>query len=484
VINATAHHASFAVRRAAVPLFVKDGSRVLQLPDSDYEGSFRIRFARYNCYGMTVTGTVLMSGSPGSATGIHDHGVAARRLLLVSRSAVRTYHQHSFLLAKDQQQQMEGTAPDPACLIVGAPAVGKFTLIRALQLSPELKAPSPADYTVRLDTKYYTADVAVRALTTQQQDKQKQLHADAWEQLQALVLVFDASSEASFTSVRSWAETRDTDSIEVKLLVANKVDRLQQQSLTASSTAAGAAAACRTQWLQDVMSWCVDQGFEYIEAAAGNPAVDAALQLDGEPQGVARVLAALQAHMWPGLVQKDWQPRSQPDIKSAGSKAAAAAAAAGIDAGAGVGGSSCSSSSCKDQGTPAAVAAAADAVAGSTGSAANAPLPAQQPLERQTDKGDQPQDSSVLKCSQPVQEQLEDRQLQQQHQQAAAIAADDDDEAGFDVDDLEQMMKQLQGEIPTQHTYMMPAGDGHASLPSAENMSAAMHLLVRVGCSS
>jgi hypothetical protein len=336
---------------------------------------------------------------------------------------------------------MEGTAPDPACLIVGAPGVGKFTLIRALQLSPELKAPSPADYTVKLDTKYYTADVAVRALTTQQQEKQQQLHADAWEHLQALVLVFDASSEASFTSVCSWAETRDTDSIEVKLLVANKGDTLQQQST--SSTAAGAAAASRTQWLQDVMSWCVDQGFEYIEAAAGNPAVDAALQLDGEQQGVARVLAALQAHMWPGLVQKDWQPRSLPDMRGAGSKAAAAE---GLDAGAGVGSSSCSSSVCKDQGTPAAVAAAADAVAGSTAIASTTSLPAQLPLERQTaDSQDQPQDSSVLDGSQPVQEQLKDRQLQQQRQ--AAAAAVDDDEAAFDVDDLEQMMRQLQGEL-------------------------------------
>jgi hypothetical protein len=81
VINATAHHASFAVRRAAVPLIVKDGGAVVQLPDSDHERSIRIRFARYNCHGMTVTDTVLVSYSPGSATGIHDHGVAARRLL-------------------------------------------------------------------------------------------------------------------------------------------------------------------------------------------------------------------------------------------------------------------------------------------------------------------------------------------------------------------------------------------------------------------
>jgi hypothetical protein len=385
---------------------------------------------------------------------------------------IRIYLQHSCLLAKDQQLQMEGTATDPACLIVGAPDVGKFTLIRALQQSPEPKAPSPADYTLRLDTKYYTADAAVRACSTQQQ----QLHADAWEQLQALVLVFDASREASFTSVRSWADARDTGSIEVKLLVANKVDTLQQQSPTASSTAAGAAAACRTQWLQDAMSWCVDEGFEYIEAAAGKPAVDAALQLDGEPQGVARVLAALQAHMWPGLVQKDWQTRSMPDPSGASGKAAATAAAAASDAGAGVC-SSCSSSPCKDQGSPAAVAAAVDAVACSTASAATAPLPAQQTLEFQTaDNQDPPQDSSVVNISQPVQEQQKVRQRQQQQQgQAAAASADKDEGAGFEDDDIEQLMKQLQGEL--HNTALMPACHGHASFHTAVKTSAAMPCL-------
>jgi hypothetical protein len=326
-------------------------------------------------------------------------------------------------------------------LVVGVPDVGKFTLIRALQLSPEPKAPCTADYTLRLDTKYYTADVAVRALSMQQQDTQQQLHADAWEQLQALVLVFDASDEGSFSSVRSWADTRDTDSIEVKLLVANKVDTLQQQSPTASST--DAAAACRTQWLQESMSWCVDEGFEYVEAAAGKPAVDAALQLDGEQQGVARVRAALEAHMWPGLVQKDWQPRSMPDLRGA-SEAPAAAAAPDADA---VAASSCSSSSCKDQGSSAVVAAAVDAVAGSKASAVATALSANQPLERQTDEGGQPRQSSVSNDSTPTQQQQQQQQQQgrQQHRSAAAAAADDDEEADFDVDDFEQMMKQLAG---------------------------------------
>jgi hypothetical protein len=342
---------------------------------------------------------------------------------------------------------MEGTAPGPACLFAGAPDVGKFTLIRSLQLTPEPKSPSTPSYNLRLDTKYYTADVSVRSVTIQQQDQQQQLPADAWEQLQALVLVFDASNQASFAGVQSWATARNTDSIEVKLLVANKADTLQQA--TAASSTAG---SCRPQWLQDAMSWCVDEGFEYVEAAAGKPTVDAALQLDGEQQGVARVLAALQAHMWPGMVQKDWQPRALPDL-SCGAAAAAAAAAA-TSAGAGAGSSSSRNSACKDQGSPSAAAAdAADAAAGSNAGVA-APAAAAAADGCMASKGQQkqqcgntqqlPDSGAAGRKAVPLQQQQQ-RSAPPSSAAAAQIGADDD-EAGFDLDDFEQMMKQLQGE--------------------------------------
>jgi GTP-binding protein EngB required for normal cell division len=342
---------------------------------------------------------------------------------------------------------MEGTAPDPTCLLVGAPDVGKSTLIGALQTSAEPKSAGPANYTLRLDTKYYTADVAVQAITTQQQDKQQQLSRDAWEQLQALVLVFDASNQASFASVQNWADARDTDSIEVKLLVANKVDTLQQSTAAGNSTAAEASGSFRPQWLQEAMSWCVDEGYEYVEAAAGKPAADAALQLDGEQQGVARVLAALQAHMWPGMVQKDWQPKALPDVRAAATSAATAVTAA-TDAGTG---SSSRSSFCKDQGSPCPAAAdAIDAAAGSTAGAGTLAAAANDsigaPAEQQQHADMQPLQAGSAAASKSA-----PRRQQQQRSAAAAAAAAapavDDDEADFDLDDFEQMMKQLQGEL-------------------------------------
>ncbi|KAF6259837.1 alpha and gamma adaptin binding protein p34-domain-containing protein [Scenedesmus sp. NREL 46B-D3] len=337
---------------------------------------------------------------------------------------------HSTLSAKHHQHDMEGTAPDPACLFVGPPEVGKVTLIRALQSSAEPKAPSPADYTLRLDTKYYTADVLVRALGTHQQDKQQQLPAHAWEQLQALVLVFDASSEASFVSARSWADARETDSIEVKLLVANKADRLQQQSTRASSAAAGAAGSCRAPWLHDAVSWCVDKGFEYVEAAAGKPAVDAALHLEGEQQGVVRVLAALQAHLWPGMLQKDWQPRNRRGVRGADDVAAEAAAGGG------------SAGSCKDQDRPA---AATDAAGGSDAGAGDTSAAACSMASPADHQQQQPANGAQLQQGGPANGRAPTQQQQQQQQPSVFTAPVDKDDGDYDLDDFEQMMKQLQG---------------------------------------
>ena len=42
-----------------------------------------------------------------------------------------------------------------------------------------------------------------------------------------------------------------------------------------------------------------------LQVASADPTVDARLELDGERQGVRRVLSALSAHVWPGLVMKD-----------------------------------------------------------------------------------------------------------------------------------------------------------------------------------
>jgi hypothetical protein len=60
------------------------------------------------------------------------------------------------------------------------------------------------------------------------------------------------------------------------------------------------------------MEWCSAQGFEYIECSLADSQLDAQLRLDGDPQGIARVTAALEAHMWPGHIRKQSPERLQP----------------------------------------------------------------------------------------------------------------------------------------------------------------------------
>lgn len=187
----------------------------------------------------------------------------------------------------------DAPAPLPHAVLVGAPSTGKHRLIQSLTGSADKTQGS--SYPLSLDTKYYTAEVAVRAASAR--------HSLDLASCEALVLVFDASSEASFQAIKSWNAVNDSSDLDVRLVVATKVDLLHDAS----------RGIARQRWLTEAMEWCSEQMFEYIETAAAQAQLDSTLQLDEEQQGVARVLAALQAHTWPGLVMK---PR--PGVTAAG----------------------------------------------------------------------------------------------------------------------------------------------------------------------
>lgn len=328
----------------------------------------------------------------------------------------------------------------PTCLLVGAPGVGKYTLIKSLQQHPQDQKTSSGTYSLRLDTKYYTADVTAQAVGTQHQ-------LSSSTQLEALVLIFESSKQASFDKIRNWADEQDTESIEVKLVVANKADMQQQASGSRS----------RPAWLDDAMSWCYDGGYEYIEAAAEHPKVDAQLQLDGEQQGVARVLAALQAHMWPGMLQKNWAPGPLPSSGVAVHVSSAS------------GSSGSSSSSSRDQGKAAAVAADGDTppkgALSHVSSAACQQTPEQEHLQEQQQEqpvgtpGQQQLNVSMSSSfgsshAGEVRQHLEQAPVQQERRQPpaaphgapAAAAAVGEDELDLDLDDFEKLMRQMQGQ--------------------------------------
>lgn len=170
---------------------------------------------------------------------------------------------------------MPGVVSDnlPAALLVGAPGSGKHALIQALAGPSEKHHRLP--YALCLDNKYYMAAVALHAGSARQ--------TNDLADYEGVVLVFDASDEASFRAVAAWHGLHAEASADagVRLVVATKADMLKP-------------GGAREPWLAAAQDWCNEQMYEYVETAAAVPQVDQHLEADGEAQGVSRVRAALE----------------------------------------------------------------------------------------------------------------------------------------------------------------------------------------------
>ncbi|KAF8058897.1 NAD kinase 3 [Scenedesmus sp. PABB004] len=302
----------------------------------------------------------------------------------------------------------EPQAEAEAVLVVGPPGVGKHALIAALQ---PRGAPAPAKprgdagprrYVLPLDTRYYTASLRLRAHSTPADARDAPGPPQDTAALQGVVLVFDAACAASFAAAAAWADAHTLDGAEVRLLVAGKADTLPRGCCDGGAE----SSAARPDWLRSAMDWAVERGFEYVEAAPGAPAADAALRLDGEPQGAARVRAALEAHAWPGAARKAWAP---------GGAAAAAQRADGAGA-------------ARDQRDAAAAAGDDGAVSGGVGGA-------------QPRCGQRPQPET------PAPAPTEQQQLAPAPPAPGSLdgLADDGDALGGELDDLDELMQQMRG---------------------------------------
>lgn len=162
----------------------------------------------------------------------------------------------------------------PTVLVLGDEGVGKTSLIKALA--------GEEGAVWRLDTKYYTASATLIA---------QQLEAcvpAGGIALEALVLMVDASKHSSYLKLRRWwesARAADLGHWQVGLVVVNKVDLVE---------------GSQPEWVMEVQEWAVEEMLECVEASAGNEVADSLL---GD-QGVARIRAALEAHIWPGMKLK------------------------------------------------------------------------------------------------------------------------------------------------------------------------------------
>ncbi|KAH9606680.1 hypothetical protein KSS87_014889 [Heliosperma pusillum] len=222
----------------------------------------------------------------------------------------------------------------PGIFIIGSPNVGKRTLLsRLLSADLEDAFDSPSELLVQgwtIDTKYYSADVAVWMAHLHEGFSIGSM--PSLSQLAALVMVFDLSELSSLAALKKWVSQTDIQRFDILLCIGNKVDlvpghpvheeysrHLRRPGNASVSSDAdfldyGISETEGSSLLSDgepscdisrsCLEWCTERNIEYVEVCASNVDFDKCLSVDGDSQGVDRLLGALSAHMWPGMVLK------------------------------------------------------------------------------------------------------------------------------------------------------------------------------------
>ncbi|GLC40714.1 hypothetical protein PLESTB_000030100 [Pleodorina starrii] len=208
---------------------------------------------------------------------------------------------------------------NPCVLVAGASQVGKSCLRQGITNAVDLFNESSISWTIQ--TKYYTAMVEVC-----------EAKADAGAvipQPEALVLVFSLEAPETLELAQSFSSQFDLDTVGVKLLCGTHADAFLMSSGTASSL----ETASQPEWFQQAADWSVMNGFEFIICCPAVSTIDKELSLDGDRQGVARVVEALHAHTWPNLhLLPQGQSRPANPATHGPDSEGTAACATGIDA--------------------------------------------------------------------------------------------------------------------------------------------------------
>ncbi|KAL9243524.1 hypothetical protein vseg_017399 [Gypsophila vaccaria] len=242
----------------------------------------------------------------------------------------------------EESNQSEVIEKRPGIFIIGSPNVGKRTLISTL-ISADLEDAfdSPSELLVHgwtINTKYYSADVAV--WMAHLHDGFSINSMPNLSQLGALVMVFDMSELSSLAALKKWVAHTDIQRFDILLCIGNKVDlvpghpvheeyqrhlRRGENSFVTSDAnisdygiyeTEGSSLLTNDEPPCDIkrscMEWCMEHNIEYVEACASNLDFDKCLSVDGDSQGVERLLGALSAHMWPGMILKSGNKVSAP----------------------------------------------------------------------------------------------------------------------------------------------------------------------------
>ncbi|KAD5960754.1 hypothetical protein E3N88_12226 [Mikania micrantha] len=230
----------------------------------------------------------------------------------------------------------DSLAKRPGVLLIGSSGVGKRTLLsRLLSVDFEDDLDSSSDilaYGWTINTKYYTADVSMWMAHLYNEFSITGM--PMFDQVVALVMVFDLNNLSSFSELKKWVSCNNIQNFDILLCIGNKADLVPGHSAHIQykrhllshdeSSEYGIYESEGSSLLGDeesslevkksCMEWCLEHNIEYIEACASDPRFDKCLSVDGDSQGVERILGALSAHMWPGMVLKSGDTINQPTL--------------------------------------------------------------------------------------------------------------------------------------------------------------------------
>ncbi|KNA19707.1 hypothetical protein SOVF_058920 [Spinacia oleracea] len=234
----------------------------------------------------------------------------------------------------EQQTENEAIQKRPSILVIGSPGVGKRTILsRLLSVDFEEGSDTSPEVLIQgwtIDTKYYSADVAIWMAHLHEGIPPSSL--PDFKQFAAIVMVFDMSELSSLAALKKWVSHTDVQKSDILLCIGNKVDlvpghpahdeykrRLQRLADPFAGSdvdsfeygvfeSEGSSLLGNDEPSCDIKSscfeWCMERNIEYVEACASNAEFDKCLSINGDSQGVERLHGALSAHMWPGMVLK------------------------------------------------------------------------------------------------------------------------------------------------------------------------------------
>ncbi|KAG5186877.1 hypothetical protein JKP88DRAFT_348069 [Tribonema minus] len=183
--------------------------------------------------------------------------------------------------------------PRPWDTVAAAPRGGEDVLLEAA-------GARFAQHAWPLHTKYYSTQIRfweqreLPSISAVHEDGA--IHAAAGEHgVEGIIAVFDVTQDDAFESVREWGTFCDErDALALRLLVASKASHLRKLQM-ADLFADGDEMERRREVY---IHWCLDHGFEYIEANCCRPDLGGDTR---EKEGVPRVVEALQSTAWASI---------------------------------------------------------------------------------------------------------------------------------------------------------------------------------------